>query len=768
MTASSATELAVKGPAEPSVPGQGAAMTSALSGGSALSGQVGADRVEPGTEERATRYIARDLALPPENLLTRNDLGLCLPVLLRALGWNGDARHLVEALPYFEPTLDVTALRRVMVNLGYSSKVRSTAVSALPDREMPCLFLPENGVAVVITERDGKLFHVFDPEKGMVTHDGDMGGTVLTFDVIVDADEQAVVLKQGSWLLSTLKRFRPHLLLAMIQTVCITLLAITSPMYVMAIYDRFITSAQDSTLGSLLLVMLIALSAEMILRSQRTRLLARVGSRIDLLVGRAIFERLLGLPPSVTENASVGAQISRVKDFETVREFLTGQSAQAVLDIPFSVLIVAAIFFLGGWLGLIPMLGATALIVLGLAAREPLRRQVAEAARSVAARQELAIEAIRRHRLLRTSGALGIWLERYRTRSARAAQANFATARITAFLSVVAQGIVMTCGILTLWFGASGAMSGTISTGGLIATMILLWRALAPFQAGFMVLARSEQVHSSARQIDRLMEMTPERAPNAIVRPVRALGGALSVNRFSLRYNQESEPALLGVSFDVKPGEVVAVVGRNGAGKSTLIKSVAGMLRGQTGMVKIDGMDVRRFDPLEYRRIIAFAPEDPEILRGTVAQNILLSDPAATPEDLRQAAEKAGLLNDMRELPQGLETRFGDQKVASPSVRTRIALARILLRRDAPIVLMDEPAGGLDYDGDTALMNVIRYLKGRATVLVVTHRPSHVRLCDKLLELRDGQVVRFVPVDSLKPNTTPVAPPAGGENGNAS
>lgn len=719
------------------------------------------------------RYASRDLELPPENLLKRNDFGLCLPVLLRVLGWAGDTRHLVEALPYFEPDLDLTALRRTMVNLGYTSKIRSASVAGLPDRDLPCLFLPDNGLAMVVLERDGRQFHVFDPAKGMTSIDGDIAGSVLTFDAIVDADEQAVALKHGSWLLSTLKRFRPHLALAMIQTVCITLLAITSPMYVMAIYDRFITSAQDRTLGALLLVMLVALAAEMVLRSQRTRLLAQVGSRIDLLVGRAIFERLMGLPPSVTENASVGAQISRIKDFETVREFLTGASAQSVLDVPFSILIIATIFFLGGWLGLIPAIGALALMLLGLWAREPLRRQVAEAARSVAARQELAIEAIRRHRLLRTSGALGVWLERYRVRSARAAQANFATARTTALLSVLAQGIVMTCGIVTLWFGATAAMHGWITTGGLIATMILLWRALAPFQAGFMVLARSEQVQSSARQIDRLMEMPPERIPNSIIRPVRALGGALSVNRFSLRYSQDSEPALLGVTFDVKPGEVVAVVGRNGAGKTTLIKSVAGMLRGQTGMVKIDGMDVRRFDPVEYRRVIAYSPEDPEILRGTVAQNIQLSDPSATPEELRDAAEKAGILNDTRELPQGLETRFGDQKVASPSVRTRIALARVLLRKDAPIVLLDEPAGGLDFDGDTALMNVIRHLKGRATVLVVTHRPSHVRLCDKLLELRDGQVVRFVPVDTLKPNTTPntagAAPQVtAGENTNAS
>ena len=123
-------------------------------------------------------------------------------------------------------------------------------------------------------------------------------------------------------------------------------------------------------------------------------------------------------------------------------------------------------------------------------------------------------------------GAVGAWLDRYRSRLAWAAQANFATARLTAFLSVFAQAIVMVCGAATLWFGAHAALAGAMSTGGLIASMILLWRALAPFQAGFMVLARSEQVQSSVRQINRLMEMVPERPPYSLLRPVRDLGGA--------------------------------------------------------------------------------------------------------------------------------------------------------------------------------------------------------------------------------------------------
>lgn len=697
------------------------------------------------------RYRSRPLELPDESLLTRNDLGLCLPVLLRALGWDGDTRHLVEALPYFGGPLDLTGLRRSMVELGFSSTVRTGVLSSVPDRELPCLFLPDGTDACVVLAREEDELQVFVPGLGVQAMQGLNPGMAVVFQAIEDPEARSSALREGSWLAGILMRFRPHLWIATALTAVITMLAITSPLYVMAIYDRYISSASLSTLGSLVLAMVVALTGELAARSLRTRLLARVGSRIDILVGCAVFERLLYLPPSVTEGASVGAQVSRVKDFDTVREFLTGQSAQSVLDVPFSILVIGTIYILSGWLGLVPTIGAVALVSMGLLARSPLRRQVAEAARATSNRQELAIEAVRHHRLLRTTGAFPVWLDRYRIRSARAAQANFVTGQTVSSLAVAAQGVVMLCGVATLWFGAVAVLGGFMSTGGLIASMILLWRALAPFQAGFMVLARSEQVHSSIRQIDRLMEMIPERPPHALVRPVRELGGGVQVSRFSLRYSQDSEPALLGVSFEVKPGEVVAVVGRNGAGKSTLVKALAGVLKGQTGMVKIDGMDIRRFDPLEYRRVIAWCPEEPEIFRGTVIQNIQLADPSASMADIQEVAALVGLDDDLRELPDGLETRFGDQKVASPSVRTRIALARVLMRRDAPIVLLDEPAGGLDSAGDEALMNVIRRLKGRVTVIVVTHRPSHVRLADKLLELRDGQVVRFVDVESLAP-----------------
>ncbi|CCG09580.1 HlyD family type I secretion periplasmic adaptor subunit [Pararhodospirillum photometricum] len=694
------------------------------------------------------------LGLPPESVLPRNDLALCLPVLLRTLGWAGDTRHLTEALPYFGGPLDLTALRRVMADLGYRSQIRRSKLHNLADIEVPCLFLPKGRSACVVIERRDKALSLFTPRGLQRGRPPRARGQAIVFTSIVDPEQALVPTGQTSWLLGILRRFTGHLWLALFLSTVIALLSTAGSLYVMAVYDRAVGAGSSITLVSLIIGVTLAVGGEMVMRSLRSALLARVGARIDVLVGRSVFERLMRLPPALTEGSTVGAQLARVKDFETVREFLVGPMAGSVLDVPFSVLIIGLVYLLAGPLGLVPTIAALALVVLGLVARSGLRRRVGESARSVAARQDLALEALTHHRLLRTTGSIATWLARYRVRAINAARATHATNSYIGLLGVIAQALVVSSGVATLWFGASLVMAGGLSVGGLIASMILLWRALAPFQSSFMVLARSEQVRSSVRQIDRLMELVPEQADRATVRPVRGVRGAVGVTRFSMRYGPDSEPALLGVSLEVEAGEVVAVVGANGAGKSTLIKAVAGMVRGQTGMVKVDGMDIRRFDPVEYRRAIAYAPDEATVFRGTVLQNIQLADAAATPEQVTEAARVVGLLDEADALPQGLETRLGDQSTASPSIRTRIALARVLLRR-APIVLLDEPAGGLDAAGDEALMTVIRRLKGHSTVFVVTHRPSHVRLADKILELSKGQVVRFGAVPDLKGEPRP-------------
>ncbi|GER06386.1 hypothetical protein JCM17843_06960 [Kordiimonadales bacterium JCM 17843] len=184
-------------------------------------------------------------------------------------------------------------------------------------------------------------------------------------------------------------------------------------------------------------------------------------------------------------------------------------------------------------------------------------------------------------------------------------------------------------------------------------------------------------------------------------------------------------------------------MGPNGSGKSSILRLIAGLYDSQAGQVSIDGLDVRQIDPQELRQQIAYVPQQCHIFHGTVAQNLRFSNPVASDADLEEACREAGLWDDILRMPDGLETRFGDQTVwqLNAGFRQRLSLARGYLR-DASIVLLDEPAQALDTAGDLALIDALQKMRGEKTVIMVSHRPSHIRLADRVLQLENGMLVQ--------------------------
>ena len=209
---------------------------------------------------------------------------------------------------------------------------------------------------------------------------------------------------------------------------------------------------------------------------------------------------------------------------------------------------------------------------------------------------------------------------------------------------------------------------------------------------------------------------------------------------------------MLGVELAVKPGEIVAITGPSSSGKSTLLKLVAGLYQPQAGAVLIEGMDIRQLDLGELRDSVAFLPQTCNLFHGTIAQNLRLANPTASDEDLSRAVLDAGLMGDILALPDGLETRITDQLQSQlPSgFKQRLMLARAFVKQ-VSIYLLDEPGANLDEEGDAALMRKLQDLRGRATVILTTHRPSHMRLADRVAYLRGGRLLGAGPPDEMLP-----------------
>jgi len=682
-----------------------------------------------------------------------SDAAACLVPLLNAIGWRGTPRHLAEALPHFADTLDADDLVRVLGNLDYPCRTIETPLAEIDRRLLPCIFVPDGGPAMVVYEGDGETFTALDGSTGAIAAiDGrGMSGTAY---VVSQAAEPAASLqsREASWFLSVAKRFRKQVVQLFAVTLVTNLLALAMPLFIMAVYDRVIGASSLRTLAFLLIGVVLAIGCDLVFRLIRARLLAYIGARIDMILGCAAFRQVLDLPLVMTERATVGSQVSRLKQFESVREFFTGPLAGVFLDLPFLGLFLLVIALIGGPLALIPLFLVGIFLGFGAVVVPATQGAVKEVGETRLRRQGFVIEMFSHLRAIKAAAAEGSWSERYRDISAGCAKANFRAAQISVLVQTVAQILMLTAGIATLTFGAYRVLDGDMSVGALVACMILVWRVLVPLQVAFLGLTRFEQIKQGLQQLDQLMRLEPERQHGEAGDHHRSLTGQVIFHRVSLRYAPTSEPALLGFDLRVEPGEVIAITGSNGAGKSTILKLVAGLYRSQAGAVLIDGMDLRQLDPGELRWATASVPQSCELFHGTIAQNLRLANPTASDEGLISAANDAGILDEILALPDGFETRLTDrlQRQLSNGFKQGLMLARAYAK-NAPIYLFDEPAAHLDGDGDRALMRKLEELRGRATVFIVTHRPSHLRLADRVVVMDAGRILLNGPPGEVLP-----------------
>lgn len=690
------------------------------------------------------------------------DISNCLVPLLKAMQWRGHPRHIAEATPHFLDALDITALRNILANLRYESWPIQIAVEKMDVRLMPCLFLPDKKDAIVLLEREGNMIRVYDGglcEEVTIPVEG-LRGTAYVFHQLEEEPGKQQAQQRQGWFRMIIERFRGLGYQVLGLTLMLNLLALATPLFVMAVYDKVVATGSMETLAYFAVGVGIAILCDLVIRGVRSRVLAFIGARLDNIIGNAVFQRILFLPPAFTERATVGAQVARIKDFESVREFFTGPMALTFFELPFTVIFIIVIAVLAGPLAFVPILMMAIFIILGLIIQPLIQASVAKAAKGGSRRQELLVESLGNMRAVKISGAEERWLERYRDDSAKASLNSFYTAQYGSLLNTISSILMTASGLGTVAFGVFRVLGGNMTIGALVASMILVWRVLSPLQMAFVSMTRMTQVRSSIAQINGLMNLKAEREPDSVVLPLRRFEGRVSFSRVSLRYSPEADPALVGVTFDVEPGQVVAIVGGNGSGKSTLLKLLAGLYVQQAGSVRIDDQDVRQLDVIELRHAISYVPQVYQFFYGTIAQNLRLTHPTASDAELHWAAQQAGVLEDVLKLEQGsgkwkrtgFEVRIGDQSGSQmpTSVLQRLNLARSYLKR-APIMLVDEPGNGLDYEGDQRFMKRIDAIRGETTVFLVTHRPSHLKLADVIVWMEDGHVRAVGPAEQVRP-----------------
>ncbi|MDD9903840.1 MAG: peptidase domain-containing ABC transporter [Rhodospirillaceae bacterium] len=675
---------------------------------------------------------------------------VCLLRLLAALGWQGSPRQVVEAFPEETPDLTIEDIRDILARLGLKAVPLKVKARALAGRLCPCLFVSRIGRPWTVVGREGDKLITCDGSD--LTHterrNGLPDGTFYIIEPLAKPSEQRN--RASSWLRDTLMQFRGALAGLLFVTFLINILSLAVPLSIMVIYDQIIGKSSMEMLPYLIAGVGGAALFELLFRILRARAQAYMGARVDYVVASSVLEQVLHLAPGFTERAPVGGQVTRIREFEAFRDAVTGGLPTLLMDLPFVLISFGVIIALGGWIVLVPIVLALAYLILGRIVFAESSVLTTQSGQARSERFGFLVELMWWMRSVKQQGAEDTWMERFRNISADAAWSNYNVSRLFQHSQNISQTLVTIAGASTLAVGVFLAIDGVMTMGALIAIMMLVWRVLQPMQSLFGASAKIEQLRQSIRQLETLLGYTREQEPGDAPSASIEFEGRLAFNRVSMRYGAGSDPALLGVSFVAEPGEIVGVVGRSGSGKSTLGKLTLGFYHPQAGAVTLDGIDIRQLRPITLRQTLAYVPQSNHAFPGSLYENLILSNPTASFDEVKAACRLAGVLHKIEALPYGFDTRFRDGLEAHvpQGFLRQLALARAYLR-NAPVVVLDEPASALDDEDERALLRAFELLRGRTTTIMITQRPSHMRICDKLLVLENGQVTYFGPAEAV-------------------
>jgi ATP-binding cassette subfamily C protein LapB len=566
--------------------------------------------------------------------------------------------------------------------------------------------------------------------------------------------------RKGNWLISTLWRFRHYFLSAAFAAVLANVLTISTVFFTMNVYDRVVPTQAYATLWSLATGVSVAIIFEFVIRLIRAHLLDIAGKKADLLLGGALFSQMLGMRME-NRPQSTGSFASQFRDFETVRDFVTSATLATISDIPFCLLFLGVIYMIGGPLAFVPMTTVPLIIIVSLAVQWPLSRVMNENTREIAQRQGLLIESIDGLETLKSVQGEGVMQRRWDNSSALAAESARKSKVLTSFMTTFMSFIQQVNTVVMVVTGVYLIHDGQLSMGAMIGSIILTSRILAPFGLVVGLATRFQQARMAYKSLSRMMENKGERDPDITYLSSPSFTGGLALKNVSFSYPQAAmitpPPVLNDVSFSITRGERVAILGSIGSGKSTLLKVIARLLRPVAGGVFIDNVDSTQIDPADWRSSVGFVGQESRLFYGSLRDNLMLGNPAATTEELLRVIRLTGVDRIAAGHPLGFEMQVGEGgTLLSGGQRQLVSLARTLLLRPG-ILLMDEPTSAMDSMTEARFIGQLKKVVADETLIIVTHRMSLLELVDRLIILENGKVVADGPkatiLAALRKNT---------------
>jgi ATP-binding cassette subfamily C protein LapB len=687
--------------------------------------------------------------------------------LLQSLLWICDSYGVEKSVASFMaglPSTNRLSIEQGMRSLeasGFATKLVKRDASIFPNELLPVVVMTKTGGALILKQRiqsDKGLrpqFECLDPStsnQSFMVSEAELltiqsGHCLLVKQLPKPGEaggEDAEEPSGSSWLWKTVWRYRRYYYDSILASILINVLSTLGGLFAIHIYDRVIPLKAYSTLWSLVVGVVMAMLFEAAARHLRDYLLDLAARKSDITLSSALFKQALGLRLEHTPPSS-GAFAHQVRQFETVRDFAASASMAVITDLPFALLFIFMIFTVAGPLAVVPLAAIFIVMITAILVQYPMHKLMLETFRDQSAMMGVLIESIEGIETLRVTGASGIMIKRYEELNATTAHSGMRFRIISNIVMTFFNLVQQAQGIIVMVWGTYLIHQGELSTGALVGCMMFSGRAIGPVGQFVQLAMRFQTAKTAMAGLNSLMEMPVERDPTRSYLQKTKFNGSIDIQKLSFAYpstgNHKPPIALRDVTLSIEPGERVAFVGKIGSGKSTLLRMIAGLYQPIEGQVKIDGIDIRQIDPVDFRNQIGYVTQDLRLFRGTLRENIFLGRPAATVDAFMEVVALTGLDKIADAHPMGYDMPIGSMGLGlSGGQRQLVALARALVTRPK-ILLMDEPTSAMDMQTEAMFTKRLEdIVKGR-TVIIVTHRPSLLSVVDRIVVMDNQRMV---------------------------
>ncbi|MDA0979067.1 MAG: type I secretion system permease/ATPase [Proteobacteria bacterium] len=682
----------------------------------------------------------------------RDPLLEALVVLTRLHHQPHSAESLVAGLPLEDGRLTPPLFVRAAAGADFTASYLERSLEDITPMVLPVVLELEDNHACVLVEKsddraevlfvdeDEKLHQVpLDSLKSRYT-----GWCYLVKPGLEHADESS----SSSWFWNTIKRSRGLYAEILVASLLINLFALVTPLFIMNVYDRVVPNHAVETLWVLASGVAIVFLFDVVMKSLRGYFIDAASKRADIMLSSSTFSRVMDIRMSERPDR-VGSFANNLQEFDSFREFFTSTTLIALIDLPFVILFVLLIYFIGGILAAVPLVAIPLVLVAGFLFQKPLQQVINEVFKESAAKHAMLIEVLGSLDTVKGIRAEGVMQKRWETFNARLAKMGLKSRVLSLSMMNLAQLVQQMSTVAIVAVGVYAIIDGNLSIGGLIACTILTGRCLAPMGQVASILTRYHHSMAAYRSIDRIMHLPVERPANRRFLHRPDIRGDIEFRNVSFSYRDQQVPALDGVSFRISAGERVAVIGRTGSGKTTLQKLVLNYYEPGGGSILISGTDIKQLDPTDLRRNISYVPQEISLFSGTIRENIVMGNPLASDQSIIEAARIAGILDFLNTHPSGFDLNVGERgSQLSGGQRQGVAIARAIISQ-APILLLDEPTASMDNTTESQFKREFESYLADRTLLLVTHKASMLSLVNRLIVLNEGKVLADGPRDEV-------------------